>query len=64
MSQPIEIRIAVSEAQPVALFEKIASTETRLFYTKSVGRIRRLGAHSSASRQDFHYGDRQYHAQN
>jgi PII-like signaling protein len=34
VDQPIEIMMAVSEAQAVALFEKINGADTRLFYIK------------------------------
>ncbi len=34
VDQPIEIMMAVSEAQAVALFEKINGTDTCLFYIK------------------------------
>ncbi len=34
VDQPIEIMMAVTEAQATALFEKLNSTETRVFYIK------------------------------
>lgn len=48
VDQPIEIMMAVTEAQSVALIEKIKVTETRLFYTKTPIEYGELGTKSAA----------------
>jgi uncharacterized protein len=49
VDQPIEVMMAVTEQQAAALFEKIAVTETRLFYIKIPVEYGEIGALASRS---------------
>jgi PII-like signaling protein len=49
VDQPIEIMMAVSAAQASALFEKIRSSDTRLFYIKIPVEYGELGMRATTS---------------
>jgi hypothetical protein len=48
-NQPIEIMMAVAEQQAAALFEKIKTTEARLFYIKTPVEYGELGTRAATS---------------
>jgi len=47
--QPVEIMMAVTEQQSAALFEKIKTTDTRLFYIKMPVEYGELGTQASSA---------------
>jgi PII-like signaling protein len=49
VDQPIEIMMAVTEQQAAALFEKIKTTEARLFYIKTPVEYGELGTRAATS---------------
>jgi PII-like signaling protein len=49
VDQPIEIMTAVTEQQAAALFEKIKTTEARLFYIKTPVEYGELGTRAATS---------------
>jgi PII-like signaling protein len=49
LDQPVEIMMAATEAQAVALFEKVNATKTRLFYIKAAVEYGELGTQAVPS---------------